>query len=81
VTPTKKHLAYFGAFALAVSASIVSLFPQTVGLGAPVKAIADEARKAAENIPDTCPFDCGDAGRGAIMPLDGGVRGICECGG
>jgi hypothetical protein len=79
VTPTKKHFAFFGAGILAIAASIVTWFPQTAGLGAPVKAIADEAKKAAENIPDVCPFAC-DAGRGAIMPHDGGVRSICECG-
>lgn len=80
MTPTKKHWAFFGAGILALAASVVTWFPQTAGLGVPVKAIADEAKKAAEAIPNTCPFDCGDAGRGAIMPHDAGVRGICECG-
>ncbi len=78
MTPAKKQWAFFGACALAVSATIAGLFPQTLGLGAPLKALSEEARKAAENIPDQCPFACPT---GEIRPLDGGVRGICECGG
>lgn len=73
---TKKWLAFFGAGALAVAASVVTLFPQTVGLSTPLLKLTEEAQKAAENIPDPCPFECPS---GAIMPLDGGVRGICEC--
>lgn len=77
----KKWWAFFGAGALAVAASVVSFFPQTVGLAAPVKALAEQADKAAANIPDACPAGTCDAGqpRGTVVPLDGGVRGICEC--
>lgn len=78
---SKKWWAFFGAGALAVAASIATLFPQTSPLSAPVKVLAQEAQKAAENIPDPCPAGVCDRGqpRGTVMPLDGGVRGICEC--
>lgn len=76
--PLKKKLAFFGAGTLGLLAAVLSVIPQTSPFGAPMKDIAHIAREAAENIPNTCPFAC-DAG--TIMPLDGGVRGICECGG
>lgn len=75
----KKWLAFFGAGTLGVAATVLSLFPQTVGLGAPAKGLAEQAQKAAENIPDACPSGCEGKAPGTIMPLDGGVRGICEC--
>ena len=78
MTPFKKRFAFFGAGALALLAAVLSVIPQTSPFGAPLKDIAHLAREAAGNIPDTCPFPC-DAG--TIMPLDGGVRGVCECGG
>lgn len=79
--PAKKWWALFGAGALAVAASVAQFFPQTIGLSAPLSQLATGAKSAADNIPNTCPAElCADAGSGAIRPLDGGVRGICECG-
>lgn len=77
MTPLKKKLAFFGAGALGLLAAVLSVIPQTSAVGPPAKDVAQLAREAAENIPDTCPFPCP---KGEIRPLDGGVRGICECG-
>lgn len=76
----KKRFAFFGAAALGAAAFVLGYFPQTVGLAPAVKAGSELAHRAAANIPDECPAAlCPDASRGAIRPLDGGVRGICEC--
>ena len=75
---TKKKFAFFGVAALGALAGVLALFPQSLGFAPLAKGAQELAREAAENIPDECPFEC-DAGRGTIRPLDGGVRGICEC--
>lgn len=72
----KQKLGWFGALVVGVGALVVGVvYP-------PAKASADKlaemAQAGADGIPGECPFTC-DAGRGTIRPLDGGVRGICEC--
>lgn len=81
MTPsTKKKLGLFGAFMVGLTAVVLKVVPATSGGGVLYDQVTRWVNEAAQNIPDECPAGvCADAGRGAILPLDGGVRGICEC--
>lgn len=76
---SKKGWAAFGVLSLGILAGVLKFTPLSP-LAESVEQMEDIAKKAKDNIPDPCPpVLCEAMASGSIQPLDGGVRGICEC--